>query len=61
MVYRFKPIESPLQQLSKFIFYQKKQYIWIKDNSKSSPHFTIEVKSDTEVIFKFHKKAQFNQ
>lgn len=30
-------------------------------DSKSSPHFTIEVKSDTEVIFKVHKKVQFNQ
>lgn len=31
---------------------------WIKRriDSKSSPHFTIEVKSDTEVIFKVHKK-----
>ena len=36
---------------------------WIKRriDSKSSPHFTIEVKSDTEVIFKVHKKVQFNQ
>lgn len=36
---------------------------WIKRriNSKSSPHFTIEVKSDTEVIFKVHKKVQFDQ
>lgn len=30
-------------------------------DSKSSPHFTIEVKSDTEVTFKVHKKVQFNQ
>ena len=30
-------------------------------DSKSSPHFTIEIKSDTEVIFKVHKKVQFNQ
>lgn len=31
---------------------------WIKRriDSKSSPHFTIEVKSDTEVTFKVHKK-----
>lgn len=31
---------------------------WIKRriDSKSSPHFTIEIKSDTEVIFKVHKK-----
>lgn len=36
---------------------------WIKRriDSKSSPHFTIEVKSDTEVTFKVHKKVQFNQ
>lgn len=36
---------------------------WIKRriDSKSSPHFTIEVKSDTEVTFKIHKKVQFNQ
>lgn len=36
---------------------------WIKQriDSKSSPHFTIEVKSDTEVTFKVHKKVQFNQ
>ena len=36
---------------------------WIKRriDSKSSPHFTIEVKSNTEVIFKVHKKVQFNQ
>lgn len=36
---------------------------WIKRriDSKSSPHFTIEIKSDTEVIFKVHKKVQFNQ
>ena len=36
---------------------------WIKRriDSKSSPHFTIEVKSDTEVIFKVHRKVQFNQ
>lgn len=36
---------------------------WIKRriDSKSSPHFTIEVKSDTEVVFKVHKKVQFNQ
>lgn len=30
-------------------------------HSKSSPHFTIEIKSDTEVTFKVHKKVQFNQ
>lgn len=32
---------------------------WIKRriDSKSSPHFTIEIKSDTEVIFKVHKKV----
>lgn len=30
-------------------------------DSKPSPHFTIEVKSDTEVTFKIHKKVQFNQ
>ena len=32
---------------------------WIKRriDSKSSPHVTIEVKSDTEVTFKFHKKV----
>lgn len=31
---------------------------WIKRriDSKPSPHFTIEVKSDTEVTFKIHKK-----
>ena len=36
---------------------------WIKRriDSKSSPHFTIEIKSDTEVTFKVHKKVQFNQ
>lgn len=36
---------------------------WIKRriDSKSSPHFTIEVKSDTEVTFKVYKKVQFNQ
>ena len=36
---------------------------WIKRriDSKSSPHFTIEIKGDTEVIFKVHKKVQFNQ
>lgn len=36
---------------------------WIKRriDSKPSPHFTIEVKSDTEVTFKIHKKVQFNQ
>ena len=36
---------------------------WIKRriDSKSSPHFTIEIKSDTEVTFKIHKKVQFNQ
>ena len=36
---------------------------WIKRriDSKSSPHFTIEVKSNTEVTFKVHKKVQFNQ
>ena len=30
-------------------------------DSKSSPHFTIEIKSDTEVTVKVHKKVQFNQ
>ena len=30
-------------------------------NSRLSPYFTIEVKSDTEVTFKIHKKVQFNQ
>lgn len=36
---------------------------WIKRriDSKSSPHFTIEVKSDTEVTFKIHRKIQSNQ
>lgn len=36
---------------------------WIKRriDSKSSPHFTIEIKRDTEVTFKVHKKVQFNQ
>lgn len=36
---------------------------WIKRriDSKSSPHFTIEVKSDTEVTFKVHRKIQSNQ
>lgn len=36
---------------------------WIKRriDSKSSPYFTIEIKSDTEVTFKVHKKVQFNQ
>lgn len=37
------------------------KYIKRRLNSKSSPYFTIEVKSDTEVIFKVHKKVQFNQ
>lgn len=36
---------------------------WIKRriDSKSSPHFTIEVKSDTEVTFKIHRRIKFNQ
>lgn len=37
------------------------KYIKRRLNGRSSPHFTIEVKSDTEVIFKIHKKVQFNQ
>lgn len=36
---------------------------WIKRriDSKSSPYFTIEVKSDTEVTFKIHRRIKFNQ
>lgn len=30
-------------------------------DSKPSPYFTIEVKNNTEVTFKIHKKIQFNQ
>lgn len=37
------------------------KYIKRRLNSRSSPYFTIEVKSDTEVTFKIHKKVQFNQ
>lgn len=37
------------------------KYIKRRLNSRSSPYFTIEVKSDTEVTFKVHKKVQFNQ
>lgn len=32
------------------------KYIKRRLNSRSSPYFTIEVKSDTEVIFKIHKR-----
>lgn len=32
------------------------KYIKRRLNSRSSPYFTIEVKSDTEVTFKVHKK-----
>ena len=36
---------------------------WIKRriDSKSSPYFTIEVKSDTEITFKIHRKIQSSQ
>lgn len=37
------------------------KYIKRRLNSRSSPYFTIEVKSDTEVTFKIYKKVQFNQ
>lgn len=32
------------------------KYIKRRLNSRSSPYFTIEVKSDTEVIFKIHRR-----
>lgn len=57
--------ENPKIDLIKYINQEIADYVvkWIKRriDSKSSPHFTIEVKSDTEVIFKVHKKVQFNQ
>ncbi len=37
------------------------KYIKRRLNSRSSPYFTIEVKSDTEVTFKIHRKIQSSQ
>lgn len=47
--------ENPKIDLIKYINQER------RIDSKSSPHFTIEIKSDTEVTFKIHKKVQFNQ
>lgn len=57
------PWKHIVKQNNKFyeIYYWKTFSTNSNIDSKSSPHFTIEIKSDTEVIFKVHKKVQFNQ